>query len=218
MFVSFNFSTSISSFICSQFHTQVPYPVVSGQLESVRLLSSLPQRRGQIHTVKTVLNETWKEQNPLISGKHSQSRTVVFKVGHMARWGPHQVSNGYQEKERELGGRSNFWLGHRSFTVWIKYLKFKIVSKVPFSPAFPAAPYVKLYFIAFPAAYLVQTGFSWVTLAVKIMYPFWYCEERLSALITDHTATGHSKTCKCSLGPWNTLSIMTIINRIFLFI
>jgi hypothetical protein len=155
MFASYYFSASNSSFICSQLHTKVPFPVVSGQLKSVRLLSSLPQYRGQIHTVKPVLNETWIEQNPVFSGKHSQSRAVVFKVGHMARWGPHQVFKGYQEKDRELGGRSNFWVGHWSFPVWIKYFKFKTVSKVPFSPAFPAAPNAKLYFIAFPAAYLV---------------------------------------------------------------
>jgi hypothetical protein len=40
----------------------------------------------------------------------------------------------------------------------------------------------------------------------------------ISSLITDHTATGHSKTCKCSSGPWNTLNIMPIMNRIFLLI
>jgi hypothetical protein len=36
-------------------------------------------------------------------------------------------------------------------------------SKVPFSPASPAAQKTKLYFIAFPTPYLVESGFIWVT-------------------------------------------------------
>jgi hypothetical protein len=155
IFLSVFLSTSNSSFKCSQFHRKVPFPVVSGQLKSVRLISSLPQHRGQIHTVKTVLNETWKEQNPAFIGKHLQPRAVVFTVVHMALCGATPTFYGVPGKIENFGGRNNFRVGHRSFTVWIKYLKFKIASKVPFSPAFPAAPNAKLYFIAFPAAYLV---------------------------------------------------------------
>jgi hypothetical protein len=83
------------------------------------------------------------------------------------RRGPHQVSKGPQENDDKLWGHSNFWVGHRNFTAWVKYLKFKIETKFPFSPASFAAQKAKLYFIAFPTSYLVVSGFRWVTFAVK---------------------------------------------------
>jgi hypothetical protein len=43
------------------------------------------------------------------------------------------------------------------------YLKFKIASDVPFSPASPAAQKTKLYITAFSTSYLAEFGFSWVT-------------------------------------------------------
>jgi hypothetical protein len=42
-------------------------------------------------------------------------------------------------------------------------IKVKIESKVPFSPASLAAQKARLYFIAFPTSYLVESLFSWVT-------------------------------------------------------
>jgi hypothetical protein len=55
---------------------------------------------------------------------------------------------GHSKMTEKLGGLSKFWVGHRSFTARIKYFKFKTESKVPFSPASPAALKAKLYFIA----------------------------------------------------------------------
>jgi hypothetical protein len=65
-------------------------------------------------------------------------------------------------------GHSIFWVGHRKFTAWIKYIKFKIELEVPSSPLFPAAQKAKMYFIAFPTSYLVEFGFSWVPLLWKV--------------------------------------------------
>jgi len=41
------------------------------------------------------------------------------------------------------------------YSIHIKYFEFKTKSKVPFSPAYPAAQKAKLYFIAFVTSYLV---------------------------------------------------------------
>jgi hypothetical protein len=54
-------------------------------------------------------------------------------------------------------------VGHRNFTSRIKYFKFNIESKAAFSPASAAAHKAKLYVIAFPTPYLVESGFSWMT-------------------------------------------------------
>ena len=60
---------------------------------------------------------------------------------------------------------------------------------------------------------LAGYGFSWVIyLLSKVGNRF---EDGRSSLVTDHTATGHSESCKCSSGPRNTLNIMPIINRIY---
>jgi len=69
--------------------------------------------------------------------------------------GPHQVSKGPQEKDGKFGGHSKFCVGHRNFTAWIKYFKFKIESKVSFSSASASAQKAKLYFIAVATSYLV---------------------------------------------------------------
>ena len=76
-------------------------------------------------------------------------------------WGP-------QENDEKLGDHSNFWVGHRNFTVWTKYFRFKIESMVPFFPASPAARKAKLYFIVFPTSYLVESVESGDLFAVKI--------------------------------------------------
>jgi hypothetical protein len=62
---------------------------------------------------------------------------------------------------------------------------------------------------------LVGSDFRWATyLLSKILN---HLDVVRSLLITDHNAAGHSKTCKSSSGPRDTLNIMPIINRIFLF-
>jgi hypothetical protein len=72
-----------------------------------------------------------------------------------------------------------------------------------------------LYFIAFPKSSLVGSGFRWATYLLSKV-PNHHDVVRRSLLITDHNAAGHSKTCKSSSGPRDTLNIMPIINRIFL--
>jgi hypothetical protein len=75
----------------------------------------------------------------------------------------HQLYQRPQENDRKLGGNSNFWVGHWNFTTRIKYFKFKTGSKVSFPPpAAPSAHKAKLYFIAFPTSYLVDSVFNWV--------------------------------------------------------
>jgi hypothetical protein len=56
---------------------------------------------------------------------------------------------------------------------------------------------------------LADSGLSWVTrLASK--------ERNRLGVVTDHTDTVYSKTCKRSSGPRNTMNIMPVTNRIFL--
>jgi hypothetical protein len=50
---------------------------------------------------------------------------------------------------------------HQNFSVGIESFKFKIESKVSFSPASPTAQKANLYFIAFLISSLVEAGFSW---------------------------------------------------------
>jgi hypothetical protein len=51
-----------------------------------------------------------------------------------AMWPP---PRGPQDNEGKLRGCSNFCVGYRNFTTWIKYFKFKIEAKVPFPLASP---------------------------------------------------------------------------------
>jgi hypothetical protein len=119
-------------------------------------------------------------------------------------------------KDGKLGAQSIFWVGHQNFNAWIKYFKFKTESKVSFYPVSPITQKAKLYFIAFPTAYLVESGFSWVILfVVRSMQPPWCCEHTWS-LSMAMLLTGHSKIYKCSSGPRNTPNIMPIISRMFL--
>jgi len=97
----------------------------------------------------------------------------------------------------------------------IKYFKFTTESKVPFSPGSPTAQKAKMYFIGFPKSSLVGSGFRRATYLLSKL-PDHLDVVRRSLLITDHNAIEHSKTCKCSSGPRDTLNIMPIINKIFL--
>ena len=101
---------------------------------------------------------------------------------------PHQLSKGPQENDGNLGSHSNFGVGHRNFTVWIKYFKFKIDSKIPLSPAYPTAQKAKLCFIAFLTPYVVESGVSCVTYLLSNV------RNRLDVMsrVTGHIATGHS--------------------------
>jgi len=87
---------------------------------------------------------------------------------------PYRPASDHADFQRATGewwkirGHSNIWVGHQNFTAWIKYFKFKTESKVSFSPLSPTTKKAKLYFIAFPTAYLVESGFSWVILLSKV--------------------------------------------------
>jgi hypothetical protein len=72
-----------------------------------------------------------------------------------------------------------------------------------------------LYSIAFPKSSLVGSGFRWATYLLSKV-PNHPDAVTRSLLITEHNATRHSKTCKCSSGPRDTLNIMPIINIILL--
>ena len=70
------------------------------------------------------------------------NRPGVLRLGHVP-----PPPQGPQDNEGKLRGCSNFCVGYRNFTAWIKYLKFKIEAKVLFPLASPAARKAKLYFI-----------------------------------------------------------------------
>jgi hypothetical protein len=97
-------------------------------------------------------------------------------------------------------------------------LKVKTESKVPFPPAPPTAQKAKLYFIAFPTSYLVESGFS------SVPYLLSKVRNCLDAVKTDDLSLSLThcertyKNVQCSSGPRNTLNIITIVNRISLVV
>ena len=107
----------------------------------VRLLEGLWVQcsvRCKIFTLK------WQLSSPI----NQYHRPVVRKVGHVP---PPPI--GPWNKDGKLWGSSNFCVGYRTFTAWIKYFKFNIESKVPFPLASPAARKAKLYIIALPTSF-----------------------------------------------------------------
>lgn len=46
---------------------------------------------------------------------------------------PRGLTKGPQENDKKLLCHRSFWMGHRNFTAWIKYFKFKIESNFPAS-------------------------------------------------------------------------------------
>jgi len=79
-----------------------------------------------------------------------------------------KFSKGTQENDRKLGDHSNLWVGHWNITARIKHFKFKIESKVSFSPTSPTSQKAELYYIASPTSYLVENDFRSVTIFCQI--------------------------------------------------
>jgi hypothetical protein len=119
-----------------------------------------------------------------------------------------QRGRGHNRIAENWGRHNNFWVGHRKFLARITNFKFQTESKAPFCPSPPAAQKEKFYVIASPTSCQVESGCSWATHLLSKEY------NRLG-VVTDHSDTEHSKICKCSSCPRNTLNIMPITNNIF---
>ena len=98
-------------------------------------------------------------QTPIVNREHHLRQTHKHTLEQrFSKWAtrplrqPHQPSMLLQEDNGKLEGHCNFFflVGHLNFSVWINYFKFKIESKVPFSPASPAACRRSYILLLFP--------------------------------------------------------------------
>jgi len=131
---------------------------------------------------------------------------------------PNQVSKGPQENDGKLGDHNSFWVGptklhcrNKIFQIWHP-IKSSLLPCILHSAEGEA-----VFYCFFATSYLVQPGFSWVTYLLSNV-DYRPGEEWQYSLITDHTATEHSKACMRSSDPRNTLNTMPIIIRIFLLL
>ena len=144
-------------------------------------------------------------------------RPVVLKEGGMAppTRRPHQVSEGPQENDRKFGDYCSFWVGPTKLHCSNKIFQISHLIKSSLLPCIlhstgEAVFYCFSHILSSSILFQLSDLF-----AVKCRLPPWCCEEWRYSLITDHTATGHSKACTRSSGPRNTLNTMPIIIRIF---
>ena len=121
-------------------------------------------------TSQTFTNMNWniflmkQNQTFVITVK---SVPVIFKVGHMPP--PPKVPKGPQDSDRKSGSHNNFWADHENLTACIKYFKFKIESKVPFSPCIPRSTEGEVMFHC-----LTHVLYGWIKLfAVKKHVTAW---------------------------------------------
>ena len=124
--------------------------------------------------------------------------------------GPNQALKGPQNKDQKLQGHSNIWVGQWNGTAWIKYFEFNLNQRFS-SLLHLLQSRRQTYFIVFTTAFLVESGYSWVTLFLS------WVRNRLASLVTDHTATRHSETCKYLSVPRNMLHIIQVLT-IFLLV
>lgn len=152
------------------------------------------------------INQPTSHNNILLKMLHIQS-----KLCHVQQWfltwairSPrvwHQVSTGTQENDWKLEGHSNFWVSQWKFTAWINYLKFKTESICSLLPCSTEGTVVLYCFTH------------------TLYRSIWFQLHDLIVVKSNClAANGHSKTCKCSSGPTNTLNMKPIINRIFLLL
>lgn len=96
---------------------------------------------------------------------------VKGSSSHHGPYGPPRdlyiVCKGPKQNDRELGCHSNLWVGHWNFTAWIN------ISNLKLNQRFPSALYPQQHkrqiciLLVFPTPYLDESGFIWVTFAVK---------------------------------------------------
>jgi hypothetical protein len=116
--------------------------------------------------------------------------------------GPHQVSKGPQEKDGKLGHHNivcvrptKLHCGNKIFQIWH-------LIKSSLLPCTIHSTEGEDVFYCFPHILSSSIWFQLSDLfAVKCRLLSWCCEEWQYSLITDHTATRHSKACKRLIRP-----------------
>jgi hypothetical protein len=104
----------------------------------------------------------------------------------------------------------------QNFTLGIKSFKFKIESKVSFSPASPTAQKGNLYFIAFLISTLVEAGFIWGTYLLPEVHN--HLDVRRVDLLLSLTAVKPDiqKLASVLSGTRKTLNVMSLNRIIYL--
>jgi hypothetical protein len=105
----------------------------------------------------------------------------------------------------------------QNFTLGIKSFKFKIESKVSFSPASPTTQKENLYFIAFLISSLVEAGFIWGTYLLPKVHNHLDVVRRVDLLLSlTALKPDIQKLASVLSGTRNTLNVMSVVNRILL--
>ena len=113
---------------------------------------------------------------------------------------PHQVSKGPQQNDRNLGVHTNFWMGLRNVTAWIK--KKIQIKKIEFSPSSSAAQKAKLLLPHLIWLNLVSVG--WPILCQKCAKAFILRKEKTLACYCTHSNQTFIKLASVYLGQQHT--------------